>query len=92
MDTTFLCVNVFIMAFSIIGDLNYRKLGADLSWPPTTPFSELLQGFKPAPLVVIRTVKAEIVSDLPAGKAEEMNQIDKAWMENGDYGVIQFTR
>lgn len=82
----------FFTAIFPVGDLNYRKLGADLSWPPTTSFEELLQGFKPAPLVVVRTVKAEIISDLLPGKVDEMNSVDKSWMENGDYGVIQFIK
>lgn len=73
------------------GDLNYRKLGADLSWPTTTDFRSFLQGFQPAPLMAVRTVKAEIVCALPPGKAEELNVLDKNWMAHGDYGLVQFS-
>ena len=72
------------------GDLNYRKLGADLDWPSTTQFRTFLQGFQPAPLVAIRTVKAEIVSGLPPGKAEQLKALDSNWMGHGDYGLVQF--
>lgn len=74
------------------GDLNYRKLGADISWPTTVPFRDFLQGFLPAPLLAVRTIKAEIVSALPPGKAEELKAIDESWMAHGDYGLIQFAQ
>ena len=61
------------------GDLNYRKLGADIDWPTTTSFQTFLQGFLPAPLLAVRTVKAEIICGLPAGKAKDLSAQDKNW-------------
>lgn len=69
------------------GDLNYRKLGTDLNWPKTISFQQFLQGFNPAPLVALRTVKSEIICGLPEGKEKEL---EAEWMEKGDYGLIQF--
>ncbi len=74
------------------GDLNYRKLGGDLDWPTTTSFQVFLQGFLPAPLLAIRTVKAEIVCALPLGKKEELDSLDKSWMAHGDYGLVHFAK
>ena len=72
------------------GDLNYRKLGADLQWPLTTDFETFLRGFYPAPLVALRTIKAEIVCGLPCGKEEELFKKAEDWMYSGDYAVVQF--
>jgi len=72
------------------GDLNYRKLGADLHWPTTTSFNEFLQGFNPAPLVTLRTIKAEIVCGLASGQEEDLLKTAEDWMYSGDYAVIQF--
>ena len=72
------------------GDLNYRKLGTDLNWPKTISFRNFLQGFNPAPLVTLRTVKSEIICSLPEGKEQELEAMNKEWMEMGEYGVIQF--
>lgn len=72
------------------GDLNYRKLLSDLNWDPTTPFKTALKEFLPTKLVSLRTVKADVICGLPAGKAEELDKIHKMWMNDGDYGVIQF--
>ncbi|KAK4037897.1 damage-control phosphatase ARMT1 [Daphnia magna] len=74
------------------GDLNYRKLGADIDWPSTTTFEKFLQGFKPAPLVALRTIKAEIICDIPSTKVSELELLDKDWMTKGDYGLIQFIK
>jgi hypothetical protein len=72
------------------GDLNYRKLVSDLSWDTTTPFSHALRGFHPAPLVRLRTLKADVVTGLPKGMEENMKQKDTDWMTSGKYAVVQF--
>ena len=72
------------------GDLNYRKLVADRSWPPTTPFEVALEGFHPAPLCTLRTLKADVVVGLREGLAEEKRAGDKDWMVTGENAVIQF--
>ncbi|CAH4032330.1 unnamed protein product [Pieris brassicae] len=71
------------------GDLNYRKLLGEKNWNPMTGFEPALQGFMPAPVAALRTVKADLICGLPKGKADQLNTIDEKWMEKGDYGVIQ---
>ena len=72
------------------GDLNYRKLVGDRSWPTTTTFSEALHGFCPAPVCTLRTLKADVVVGLGDGKAKELQAIAENWMVSGEYAVVQF--
>jgi len=70
------------------GDANYRRLLGDAHWPPTAPFSQIT-GYFPAPLVALRTLKAEIIVGLAPGRAERLTAEDREWLVNGRRGVIQ---
>lgn len=72
------------------GDLNYRKLLADISWDPTDDFLTCLKGFQPTNICSLRTVKADLICGLPQGKAEELDRLDSQWMITGEYGVVMF--
>ncbi|MDQ7041047.1 MAG: damage-control phosphatase ARMT1 family protein [Rhodothermus sp.] len=71
------------------GDANYRRLVDDAHWPFTTPFAEVV-GYFPAPLLALRTLKAEVVVGLDTARIREVATQDPAWMTNGHWGVIQF--
>ncbi|CAH1792389.1 unnamed protein product [Owenia fusiformis] len=71
------------------GDLNYRKLTSDRSWDFTTSFQKTLQGFTPAPLCTLRTLKCDTVVGLNPGQAEKVEKEDSDWMITGSYAVIQ---
>lgn len=73
------------------GDANYRRWLGDLDWPKTTPFTDILAYF-PAPIVALRTCKAEIVCGLQPGQAEQTAAKDPNWMIDGRWGVVQFFR
>ena len=73
------------------GDANYRRLLGDLEWPYTTPFAEILS-YVPAPIVALRTVKAEIACGMQPGQAEDVAVQDPDWMIDGRWGVVQFTQ
>lgn len=70
------------------GDVNYRRLVGDLHWPPTTPF-ERATAYFPAPLVALRTMKAELIVGLDEVEAERLWADDPEWMVNGRRGLIQ---
>jgi hypothetical protein len=70
------------------GDANYRRLLGDAHWPPTTSFSQAT-GYFPAPLVALRTLKAEIIVGLRPGVAERLQAEDPSWLVNGKRGVVQ---
>lgn len=72
------------------GDLNYRKLLADVNWPYGARFVEVLGVFRPTNLCTLRTVKADLICELPDGKADELSKLDPMWMETGKYGVMHF--
>jgi len=73
------------------GDLNYRKLVGDLNWETTASFHNALQGFHPAPILSLRTAKADVMVGLEEGQAEKLSSCDPNWMTNGQWGVIQFS-
>jgi uncharacterized protein with ATP-grasp and redox domains len=70
------------------GDASYRRLLGDAHWPPTTSFAQATCYF-PAPLVALRTLKAEIIVGLRSGEAERLQTEDPAWLVNGKRGVVQ---
>jgi uncharacterized protein with ATP-grasp and redox domains len=70
------------------GDANYRRLVGDRHWLPTSPFAELTAYF-PAPVVALRTFKAELAVGLAPGQAEQAATEDPNWLVNGKRGVIQ---
>jgi len=71
------------------GDVNYRRLLDDRHWPYTTPIEEAAADL-PAPFLVLRTLKGEIMTGLETGQAEALQAEDPAWLINGKRGVIQF--
>ena len=80
-----------ISSFDLVflkGDVNYRRLLSDAVWVAETSFVDATDYF-PAPLVALRTLKAELIIGLPAGMASRLTQIDPTWMVNGRRGLIQ---
>lgn len=73
------------------GDLNYRRLVGDRYWAPTTPFADLADYF-PSPVTALRTLKCDVVTGLPEGRAAELDAADPSWRTSGDYAVIQCAR
>uniref|UniRef100_A0A6G1SG50 Sugar phosphate phosphatase n=1 Tax=Aceria tosichella TaxID=561515 RepID=A0A6G1SG50_9ACAR len=77
----------------IKGDLNYRKLTGDRKWHILTPFRAALRAFTPAPLVALRTAKADVVvgiEDINIYAKINNNQLPRNWMISGEYGLIQY--
>lgn len=70
------------------GDANYRRLVGDRHWPVTTPFADVVAYF-PAPVVALRTFKAELAVGLQPGQAEQQAARDPQWLVNGRCAVIQ---
>lgn len=72
------------------GDANYRRLLGDRHWPPTTPFTEVA-GAIPAPLLALRTCKAELILGLAPGQAAAVAAQDPRWLVDGNWAVAQFS-
>ena len=70
------------------GDVNYRRLLDDRHWPHTTRLEEIAAYF-PAPFLVLRTLKGEIMVGLESGQAEALAAQDPTWLINGKRGLIQ---
>jgi uncharacterized protein with ATP-grasp and redox domains len=72
----------------IKGDVNYRRLLDDRHWPTTTALEELTSYF-PAPHLVLRTLKSEIMVSLRPGQATAIAAQDPDWLINGKRGIIE---
>jgi hypothetical protein len=73
------------------GDANYRRLIGDCHWEPTTRFEDAAAHF-PAPVVTLRTLKAELIVGLRAGETERLRVEDAEWLVNAKRGVVQFAK
>jgi hypothetical protein len=73
------------------GDVNYRRLLDDRHWPHTTRLEDVAATF-PAPLLVLRTLKGEILVGLAPGQATTLAAQDPTWLINGQRGLIHFCR
>ena len=71
------------------GDVNYRRLLGDRHWPHDTRMGSVSTYF-PAPFLVLRTLKGEILVGLEPGQAEALAIKDPSWLINGKRGIIQF--
>jgi hypothetical protein len=71
------------------GDANYRRLLGDRYWPHTTPLEDIL-AYRPAPVLTLRVLKANLIAGLQPGQSEAMQRRDPNWLHNGHWGVIQF--
>lgn len=71
------------------GDLNYRRFLGDKSWPYTAPIKSI-NSYNELDVLLIRTLKSEIMVNLTGDKVEELFHIDPDWLVNGNYGIIQF--
>ena len=71
------------------GDANYRRLLGDRHWAFTTPFDEVVSYF-PAPVLALRTLKAEVACGLSPEQVDCLDDTHPGWLTSGEWGVIQF--
>lgn len=70
------------------GDAHYRRLLGDRHWAFTRPFEDVTAYF-PAPLLALRTLKAEVVCGLDEDQVDAVRQEDPDWLVDGRWGVAQ---
>jgi uncharacterized protein with ATP-grasp and redox domains len=70
------------------GDVNYRRLLDDRHWPHTMRVEKIAAYF-PAPFLMLRTLKGEIMVGLEARQVETLAAEDPTWLINGKRGIVQ---
>lgn len=70
------------------GDANYRRLLGDCHWSFTQSFEAVTRYF-PTSLVVLRTLKSEVITGLQSHQLQQLAIVDPHWLTNGEWGVIQ---
>ena len=70
------------------GDANYRRLLEDRKWPFDASLCKITSYF-PATFAVLRTLKAELVVDVPLRTARDLSRADPDWLINGKRGIVQ---
>ena len=71
------------------GDANYRRLLGDARWDLATPFADVTCCF-PAPLLALRTLKAELGCGISRSKEIEAKEKHPGdWMTSGTFGCAQ---
>jgi hypothetical protein len=70
------------------GDLNYRRLIGDYTWPLTTDFN-LLSTYFPSPVLTLRTLKSDVIVGISDSVSERLYRASPDWRTNGRYGLVQ---
>ena len=74
------------------GDLNHRKLTYDCQAPTSTPFDVAIgplaseQGAPP--VLSLRTIKSDVVVDVPLEVSERLDKAEPGWRISGKYAVV----
>ena len=73
------------------GDANYRRLLGDRHWELSEPFATVGRAFGArAPLLALRTLKAELGCGIPEDQSARAAAADDQWLVSGKWGVIHF--
>jgi len=74
------------------GDCNYRRLVGDAPWSPGDGrrFDDVVD--LPAPVLALRTLKAEVLVGADPARAAAAASRDPAWLVSGRFGVVQVAR
>jgi hypothetical protein len=70
------------------GDLNYRRIVGDCSWEASASF-EAASSYMTCPVVVLRTLKSDVIVGVEAALAAQLDESDRNWRSNGKHGLIQ---
>jgi hypothetical protein len=70
------------------GDLNYRRLVGDRSWPATVPFATVTSYF-PGPVAALRTLKSDVVVGLTGDVLADLDATGEPWRTTGTHALIQ---
>jgi hypothetical protein len=73
------------------GDLNYRRLVGDCTWPAMTPFEELTAYF-PSSVAALRTLKSDVAVGLTEARLARLDAAGGAWRTDGTHAMIQARR
>jgi len=71
------------------GDCNYRRLVGDAPWTPEDPrsFADVVD--LPAPVIALRTLKAEVLVGVDAATCARAADVAPDWLVSGRFGVVQ---
>lgn len=74
------------------GDLNYRRLVGDRSWPATTSFTARTAWF-PGPVAALRTLKSDVIVGLDEPTLTSLTAAhQQRWRTSGTHALIQVRR
>lgn len=68
--------------------MNYRRLVGDRAWPATASFAALTDYF-PGPLVVLRTLKSDVVVGLTDEVVAGLDATGQPWRTGGTHALVQ---
>lgn len=69
------------------GDANYRRALGDRPWPWDAPFADVCS-YAPAPLLCLRTLKAELGCGMAKAGTDRAAAADPTWLTDGRWGVV----